>query len=137
MHSSQKPLYSLMGLSSCFLTPLNTLCLACTAAAMTTGPCFFSLYCLPICNNILYCFLNHKQCCGRKKPLALLFISAWQMKVRGSGANRKEKVFFFLLFLTLWCYYFKAHLALLKKLFCILIQPMNIYKIYNAVGKMK
>lgn len=95
-----------MGVSSCFLTPLKILRLACTAATMTTGHFFFSLYCLPICNNILYCFLNHKQHCGRKKPLALLFISVWQMKMCGGGEPTGRENFFSL---TLWCYYFKAH----------------------------
>lgn len=127
-----------MGISSCFRTPLKTLCLACTAAIMTTGHFFFSLYCLPICNNILYCFLNHKQHCGRKKPLALLFMSVWQMKMCG-GRERTGSIFFCFLFsFSLWCCYFKAHLALFVCLFCFHFNLwMNFYKIYSVLGKMK
>lgn len=120
-----------MGVSSCFLTPLKTLCLACTAAAMTTGHFFFSLYCLPICNNILYCFLNHKQHCGRKKPLALLLISVWQMKMCGGGEpTGRENFFFFHSFDAI-----SKHTLHIFVLFWVLIQPVNTYKICNCWDK--
>lgn len=119
-----------MGVSSCFLTPLKTLRLACTAATMTTGHFFLSLYCLPICNNILYCFLNHKQHRGRKKPLALLFISVWQMKMCGGGEPTGRELFFFDATIS-------KHILHIFVLFCALIQPMNIYEICNVLWKNK
>lgn len=127
-----------MGISSCLLTPLKTLCLACTAASMTTGHFFFSLYWLPICNNILYCFLNHKQHWGRKKLLVLLFISAWQMKTWGGGDQTGREGFFpfplhslILLFQGTLCTFFVVFLV------CLLIQPMNIHMICNLLRKIK
>ena len=94
---------------------------------------FFSLYWLPICSNILYCFLNHKQHWGRKKVLVLLFISAWQMKTCGGGDQTGREGFFPFTLILL----FQGTLFFFLVLVCILIQPMNIHMICNVLEKMK
>lgn len=115
---------------------MGTLLLACTATALTTDHFFFSLCCLPICNNILYCFPNHKQHCGGKQFLpSYLFQYDRRKKEWGvGGKNRKETACLCLHSLMLL---FQSTLAPLSGLFYGIMGPLNFHTICNVLGRTK
>lgn len=125
-----------MGISSCFLTPLKTLCLACTAASMTTSMTSFSHYIdyLFVAISFIVSLTTNSTEGERKSWFSYLFQHG-RWKHVGEVIKQEEKAFF----PSLWFYFFKAHFALFffLVLVCILIQPMNIHMICNVLEKMK
>lgn len=98
-----------MGISSCFLTPLKTLCLACTAASMTTSMTSFSHYIDYLFVAISFTVsLTTNSTEGERKSWFSYLFQHGRWKHVGEVIKQEEKAFF----PSLWFYFFKAHFAL-------------------------